>query len=143
MSTSYRPFKKVHASNLFDGRLEAFGFRDHVTPDETTERRRCLTDGRNYLWVYIADSGFVSRLVRYGGNAPGKILNAVAEAFETDIVSEYEPQFWGFDTEEERDAVWAAEAQKEEQRFYNDVVKFVRGEAHDIRPDTNGMIWAE
>jgi hypothetical protein len=63
-----------------------------------------LTDGRNYLWVYIDDDGFVS-FTRYAPNGnPGKILSAVDEAFETYIASEYEPQYWGFDTEEEWEA---------------------------------------
>ena len=47
--------KKVRACDLFDGRLEAFGVREKIVPDETTEQERCLTDGRNHLWVYIND----------------------------------------------------------------------------------------
>ena len=53
MSTDYMPLKKVSARELFDGRLDEFGIREHVKPDGTTEKRRCLTDGRNYMWVYI------------------------------------------------------------------------------------------
>jgi hypothetical protein len=55
--------------------------------------------------VSIDDDGFVSGLTRYAPNGdPGKILNALANVFDTDIVSEYEPQYWGFDTQEEWDA---------------------------------------
>ena len=105
MSTDYRLLRKVPACDLFDGRLEEFGVREHVKPEATTEKSRLLTDGRNYLWVYIDDDGFVDCLTRYAPNgAPGKILNALANVFDTDIVSEYEPQFWGFDTQEEWDA---------------------------------------
>ena len=32
---------------------------------------------------------------------------------------------------------------QDEDNFYNEVVKFVRGEGHDIRPGTIGMIMAE
>jgi len=78
MSTDYRPLKKISASSLFDGRLEKFDVREHIKPDKTTEKERCLTDGRNYVWVYIDDDGFVDILTRYGANAPVKILNAVA-----------------------------------------------------------------
>jgi hypothetical protein len=42
MSTYYSLFKKVTANALFDGRLEKFGVREHVMPDETTKERRCL-----------------------------------------------------------------------------------------------------
>jgi hypothetical protein len=139
MSTSYCLLKKVRACELFDGRLEAFGIREHVN-DETTERRRCLTDGRNYVWVCMDESGdWVEVLTRYAGNASGKILNAVAEAFETDIVSEYEPQFWGFDTQEEWDA-WQNElAREHEKEFCAALLKFLRGESHGIRRGTNGF----
>jgi hypothetical protein len=36
--------------------------------------------------------------------APGGILKAISEVFDTEIYSEHEPQFWGFDTEEEWEA---------------------------------------
>jgi hypothetical protein len=38
---------------------------------------------------------------------------------------------------------WAAMAEKDEHNFYNQVIKFIRGEGHDIRPGTIGMIQAE
>src|SRR5262249_33361506 len=144
MSTDYCLLEKVPACDLFDGRLEAFGVREHVKPDETTERTRCLTDGRNYLWVYIDDDGFVGCLTRYLPNgAPGKILNALANAFDIDIVSEYEPQFWGFDTQEEWDACMERMSRESEERFHLELLKYLRGEPNDIRPGTIGMIKAE
>ena len=63
----YRLMKNVPACDLFDGRLAEFGVREHV-PDirgaaqehqGTTKRDRCLTDGRNYVWVYIDNNGFL------------------------------------------------------------------------------------
>ncbi|MGB9271840.1 MAG: hypothetical protein WCB74_21865, partial [Pseudolabrys sp.] len=63
MSTDYRLIRiNVPACDLFDDRLEEFGVREHVMPEETTEKSRLLTDGRNYLWVYIDDEGFVHSL---------------------------------------------------------------------------------
>jgi hypothetical protein len=143
MSTDYRPLKRVRACELFDGRLEAFGVREHVN-DKTTEGHRCLTDGNNYLHVYMDENGFVDGITRYApGGAPGKILNAVAEAFDTDIVSEYEPQYWGFETQEEWDAWEAAMARESEEKFRVEVLKFLRGEPNNIRRGTNGMIMAK
>jgi hypothetical protein len=144
MSTDYRLLKKVCACDLFDGRLGAFGVREHIKPDETTEKRRCLTDGRNYLWVDINDDGLVGCLTRYfPGGAPGKILNAIVEACDTNIVSEYEPQFWGFETQEEWDA-WSEQRSREyRDQFHNEVLKYLRGEPSDIQPGTIGMIEAE
>ena len=91
MSTDYCTVKKVFACDLFDGRLEEYGVREHVEPSEKSEKERYLTDGENFMVVYIDDDGLVCSFTRRGWNAPGKILNAVADAFSTDIVSEYEP----------------------------------------------------
>jgi hypothetical protein len=143
MSTSYRPLKEISALDLFDGRLEDLGIREHIA-ENTTEGSRCLTDGRNYMWVYVDREGKVSDLVRYAPNvAPGKILNAVRQLFDTDIVSEYEPQYWGFDTEEEWDAFQAKISKQHKDEFYVDIMKFLRGEPHNISPGTNGMTMAK
>ena len=95
MSTNYYFVKKIPARDFFDGRLENFGVREHIGTDPTmptTETQRCLTDGRNYLWVYLDDRGFVTEATRFfcmGANGPvGDILLAIAEAFDTDIAGD-------------------------------------------------------
>src|SRR5262245_7718293 len=143
MSTDFRPLKKIAACDLFDGRLEEFGVRVHVKKDGETrgEEVRMLTDGRsNYLWVHIDGDGFIS-FTRYAPNGdPEKILNAVAEAFDTDIVSEYEPQYWGFDTEEEWEAAWNKIGEEYARKFDIELLKYCRGEPNDIEPGTNGEV---
>jgi hypothetical protein len=57
MSTDYRLLNNIPACNLFDGCLDALGVREHVKPDETTEKTRCLTDGRNYVWYTLTMTG--------------------------------------------------------------------------------------
>jgi hypothetical protein len=143
MSTDYRPIMPILACHLFDGRLEDFGIREHFS-GSTTYRARLLTDGRNYLWLYVDDAGFVAGLMRYLPNGvPNKILSAIAEAFDTEIVSEHEPQFWGFDTQEEWDA-WERKLHEQyEDNFYTEMMKFLRGESSDIKTGTIGMIKAE
>jgi hypothetical protein len=93
--------------------------------------------------VYIDDDGLVALLSRYGANAPQKILNAVAEVFDTDIVSEYEPEFWGFDTQEEWDAAWTKMAKETEEKYYIELLKYLRGQPNNIQPGTVGMVQAE
>jgi hypothetical protein len=137
MSTDYILSKKVSSRDVLCGRLAKFGIREHVASD-TSERRRCLTDGRNYLWVYLTENGFVGSLSRYGANAPGKILAAISEAFETDVFSEHEPQYWGFDTQEEWHAAWKKMADQDRDRFYADLCAYIRGEPNDIKPGTIG-----
>jgi hypothetical protein len=94
MSTYYMISKELTADRLFDGSLDLkFGVREEVFP-KTTETRRCLTDGHNYLWVSIDnETGLVALLLRYGANDPNKILNAITDVFDADIFSEHEPQF--------------------------------------------------
>jgi hypothetical protein len=142
MSTYYAPFNKIHARDLFDGRLEKFGVRERSTAD-TTETSKCLTDGRNCLWISINDAGFVTNISRHRANAPSKILNAIAEAFDADIFSEYEPQYWGFDTQEEWDAWQEKLAQEHDEKFHAELLKYLRGEPNDIQHGTVGMGWAE
>ena len=143
MSTNYRPIPDISATDLFDGRLAAFGVHEHHN-ENTTEKSRTLTDNRNYLCVHIADDGLVSAFTRYMPNgAPGKILRAIADTFDVDIVSEYEPLFWGFDTQEEWNAAWDAIAKEHDEEFHTQVLKFLNGEPHDIRPGTIGMQKAE
>jgi hypothetical protein len=142
MSTDYRPLKKILAPDLLDGRLEEFGIREHVTSD-STERCKCLTDGRNFVWVYVDDDNLVSSLVRYGANSPNKILSAVADLFDTDIFSEHQPQFWGFDTQAKWDAWRQTIADEYQRKFRVEVHKYLRGEPNHIKPGTNGMIEAE
>ena len=108
MSTDFRPLTKIRACQLFDGRLEELGVYEHINPETTTIKRRCLADDCNYLWAYIGDDDFLTSFTRHAPNGdPGKILDAVEVVFDTYIVSEHQPQYWGFDTQEEWDACWA------------------------------------
>jgi hypothetical protein len=134
--------KKICAFELFDGRLEQFGVREHVC-ESTTRKERYLTDGRNCMWVYIDENGHLDQLTRRGANAPTKILGAIATAFDTEIFSEYEPQFWGFNTQEEWDAALEEVNREHRDRFYADLVKLASGEPNDIREGTIGEIQAK
>ena len=101
MSLSFRPIEKVDAAELFDGRLEKFGVREHFNR-ETSKEQKWLTDGHSYLKVYIDDDGTVQDFIRWMSNGdPTNILIAIEDCFDTAIASELEPQYYGFDTEEE------------------------------------------
>jgi hypothetical protein len=76
-------------------------------------------------------------------NAPQRILEAISDEFDVQIVSEYEPEFWGYETQSEWDAAWELIAREGEQDFYEQVEKFIRGENHNISSGTVGMIQAE
>jgi hypothetical protein len=145
MSTSYRPLRNIRAAVLFEDRLEMYNVFEHYRfvrdgARLTTATSRCLTDGLNYLWVDIGEDGIVSSFHRSAGNEAKVILRAVAKEFDTDIASEYQPQYWGFDTEEEWHAALAKsdrEDRKTERKFEKELLKYVRGEPHNIKPATN------
>ena len=142
MSTDFNFSRELTAHDLFGERLNRFGIREHVTSD-TDERKRCLTDGRNYLWVYLTEDGLVGCLSRYGANAPRKILSAIAETFDTEIFSEYEPDYWGYDTQEEWDDAMKKIADPHREEFYVDICAYVKGGLNNIRPHTIGEIKAQ
>ena len=119
MSTDFRPGRRIFARDLFDGRLAKFGVHEWRTPQEDqtpadgqddlwvsltlqNDHQRTLVDALgNYVWVSIDDDGSAAEFTSYGRNDADAILAAVAKAFETEIFSEEEPQFWGSETNEE------------------------------------------
>ena len=142
MSIHYVPLRKICFSNLFDGALERFGIREYVN-EHTTESSRCLTDGNYGHCAYRDKDGYVGDIAGYGMNVPGKILSAIAEAFDTDIVSEYEPQYWGCETQEEWDKVQEKMAEEDDDRFYEDLGRYLQGDENVFDPSTLGMAWAK
>jgi phosphoribosyl-ATP pyrophosphohydrolase len=138
MSTDYRPRDNITLSEVFDGRLAPHGITEQVN-HQTTEVARCLTDGNNFLWVYADNERKNISFTRYMPNGnPSRILAAIEEVFETVIYSEYEPQFWGFKTQEEWDA-WDAAMDKEyDDKFHADIVRYVAGEPNGIVAGTIG-----
>jgi hypothetical protein len=141
MSTDYRTQKRIRMADLGDGRLEEFGVRAAVEPIQSSARY--LTDSHNYVWVFGNKSGFVDMITCYGFNNPTKILQAIAEAFGTDIFSEHEPQFWGFQTQEEWDAAWGARTKELQDEFYLELLKFACNEPNRIKPGTKQEIDAK
>ncbi len=142
MSTDYRPLKPVPFSDLFDGRFARYGVREH-TGSMTSDKHRCLTDGRNYVWAYDDGTGLLGGVTRYGPNCPLKILEAIAEEFDARIFDEHQPEYWGFDSQEEMDATHEEIARRHRQEFYEDLLKYVRGEPNGIRAGTIGEIQAD
>ena len=143
MSTKYRLLSPIYIDDLLGGRMENLWVHEQTSP-EHGPFEKCLTDGRNFLWVHFDAEGQVTSFTRYYPNgAPQGLLRAIAEAFDVEIASEHDPRFWGFETQAEWDSSWAALAEQQEREFYDEVVKFIRGEPNNIGPGTVGMIEAE
>ena len=153
MSTYYGLRKSIKADELFDGRLEAFGVREEVRPEGAADRFppymkvrevRYLTDGRNSMEVVVYENGVPDLRARNLWCAPEKgIFRAIAEAFDTDIVTEHQPEFWGFDTQEQWDRWNEQRSREDDESFYLEVFKYLRGESHGVGPTTIGMIEAK
>jgi hypothetical protein len=122
MSMDNALFIYVSARDLFDGRLSKFGVYEYYpeldaksTSDEITDNTatgtRYLTDGQEILPIYTKEDGFVETLFWHKVTIPLKIITAIGKTCKTELVSEYSPKFWGFDTEEEWDA-WLEERDK-------------------------------
>lgn len=141
MSTDFRTEKEITFEELFDGRLESFGVKEEVVEGRTAADMRCLIDGPNYVWVYGDE--VVNRIRRFGNaNNPNKILSAIGEAFETDIFSEHQPQYWGFETTKEWDDAEKRLHKKHQAELYVDIMKIIRGEPNSIKSGTVGMTQA-
>ena len=123
MSIDNALFIYVSAGDLFDGRLSQFGVYEYhpepdakSTSDETTDNtatgNRYLTDGQEILPIYTTEDGFVETIFWHNVTIPLNIIKAIGKTCMTDLVSEYSPKFWGFDTQEEWDA-WLDERDKQ------------------------------
>ena len=130
MSTDYKLEKKITMEELFDGRLEPYGAREHKEERSSSEFR-VLTDGISQLAVYA--EGVVRLTKRCGTNNEILILNAIAEAFDTKIYSEHAPQFWGYDTNEEWEASERYYSENRESFFYAKLMKIIRNGEADSR----------
>jgi len=107
MSVDFRPLTPIRMADLFDGRLKDVEVHEHPRSKDTV----VLTNDRGELWVYGDEDGLVACFTAYAGacgdDAAGRtarILVAIENAFDVKLVSEDEPQFWGFETEKEWDA---------------------------------------
>ena len=87
------------------------------------------SNSMNYIHVYENEDCMVTAFTRWGGNNPTYILESVTEAFDVRIVSEYEPEYHGFDTQEEWDAFEDALACKFADEFYADLNSIREGGA--------------
>jgi hypothetical protein len=112
MSNEYKTQKIITLPELVSDRLKKYGISARLDADSPNNTHGYLNDGINSVWVLPAGRGVM--LTRYGSNDPNHILNSISQEFETEIYDEEEPQFWGYDTEEEMIAGMARFARNDE-----------------------------
>ena len=86
MSTDYLPRHPIPFEQIKGIELETV--KEHIT-ENTTPDKCCLTDGDNYLWSSKSASGFTT-FTRFGANSAEDILDALADHFNTEFVSEHD-----------------------------------------------------
>lgn len=105
IATYFKLEQQVSMLELFGGQLEQYGIAEAVDSENACRHSRGLIDELGIdLWVWADDDGYVSGLVCEGFQDPSRILKAIAAAFNTKYYSEYEPQWWGYNTREEMNA---------------------------------------
>ena len=139
MSTTYVLNKQISFEELLDGRLEEhgvyedterFGSPGKINKGEDAYNDKVLTDGMNYIGVY--GDKYVKTIQRCGTNVAEYVLDVISAVFETDYLSEHDPQFWGFETLEEQDQAEILGAEIRQARRYDQMMKFVSGKPHDL-----------
>ncbi len=103
MSTHYMPLKAIPFAQLFDGRLERHLILEKLT-EWTADDERYLESSNGTLVAYRSEDGG-STFSRYAwSGSTSAIVDAIAEEFDTEIVSNQDHRYWGFATEEEMNA---------------------------------------
>lgn len=90
MSTDYLPRAPILFGQVKGISIE--GVHEHQAEDTTLDNA-CLTDGKNYLWAVKTSTNF-TWFSRYGRNSVDDILDALAEHFNTEFISEHDDD-WG------------------------------------------------
>jgi hypothetical protein len=151
MSIDYTTMKTIKFADLVDGRLAKRGITisgQRFAADMTFlgdgsvvngplvksepshhEEAATLTDGENYLDLYAGDDRNLRLMTvrSLSVNNPGRILGVIAEVFDTEIVSEYDYRFWGYDTGEEYEAAMAALNKQFEDEYYVRMIDCPKG----------------
>jgi hypothetical protein len=138
MSTCYRLEKNISMNELFGGCLERFGIHKEKVEGKPTGERRLLTEGRNSLWICgdnITEEIYASAASR----CPGKILAAIALVFDTNIWSEHNPQFWGFETDDKWEYSRDHFGREGREELYTEIIRFVEGQQNHIDLEVIGM----
>jgi hypothetical protein len=101
------------------------------------------------LLMVAISRGFISSMAWSAGsidtlgNDAEKILAAVADVFQTEMLSEYQPQYWGFDTDEELEVATETMQRENGRKRLENLRKFLLDEPHDLKSGTTEMVQAE
>jgi hypothetical protein len=124
ISVKYRPEKTVRLAEFIDA-LTPLGVREDRNDYYIRDTQTCLSDSDGRQVLVRHDAGVVVTVLdrrTFGISttvAPiiKAIKNVFRDVFRTRLFSEYEPQFYGFESKEEEDAAWEADVVVETERL--------------------------
>ena len=120
--------------------MEKYGIKEEIVANPT-EGTRYLVGCDGFLQANRQENGTCTFTRR--GVTPWSIFEAIAQEFKVEFVSEHDHRYWGFATEEEWDAWHEQGAKEAEDEFYDNILKYLRGEPNVVLPGTILMIKAE
>jgi hypothetical protein len=138
MTTNYRSLPNIQFADLPYGRLEKYGIKVETDPVFDDVRHLVGSDGSIEV-RRDKDGSCAYRFNSSGGRAPFAALSALAEEFGVEFVSEHDHRYWGFDTEEEWFAALDEMAQADDDKFYSELISYLRNEPNDLELGTHGM----
>ena len=125
MSTDYHPLSPIRMADLFSGRLKKYGVHD-----KSIEDSKRLADSYTILRVFSEDNDKVALFTSYEEENeihPYRIIAAIADEFDTDIVSELDPRYWGYESFRQWNAEFCAAAAKKMEEFHKNVLNYIEG----------------
>jgi hypothetical protein len=101
MKISFRSDPPFPSTVLSDKSLGASGITEHHSPHVDNKEERCLVEGENRLWAKVTPKGNVMFLECDDGHDPRKILEKLGALSGSEIVSQFDSEYWGVETPEE------------------------------------------
>lgn len=149
MSTDYCLVPMIPAKAFTPEALAPYGISvSPVSAELRNEFRNpdttyCVSDGNNRLFVYRHPCGDYDITLGCSRGVLTKITGALCDAFDVKVYSEYDPQYWGCDTQQDfEDALKKLDDEADEE-FYRQLLRHLNGEPGVFDPTTNGFRMAE
>jgi hypothetical protein len=143
MSTYYRPIRPIQMSELFSGRLKKYGIYD----DSIGDARRLagevpgprVSKGTHFIVLHVTpgdnDNDTVAEFASYNEDKeidPHGIIAAIADEFDTEIVSQHDPRYWGYNNFRDWNAAFYAQTSARLDAAYKEIIHYVEGKPCDL-----------
>jgi hypothetical protein len=126
-----KPIQTLLVPDLFDGRLQRYGVYE-LLDAKSAATSRSLFDGRNKVRIEGGAGSQVTQIAIWGSNIASNIFEAIREACGVKIVTEHDPEYWGFKTDQEWRTALSVERH---QHFIVEFQKYFNGQSNQIKAE--------